>query len=571
VSLAAGPVDDAALDALHRPWAHATRGIESAWGKSVLTADPLAAALASRFGWGGSGVSLDRSRGAQGRARLGQVFTPAPVAAALANWTGVAERDRPPLVLDPACGDGALLVAALDARRAAGWQVDEAAQAMIGIDKDPSAVVVARAQLVRWAEVHGATTIPEIRCVDALEGPAAALVGAPVGTLLANPPYLEAKRMGAGAPWVAALRAQEPTLSGAFDLYLAFCVRALAQIDPAGAAGLLLPNKVLVARYAAAFRRMADARVAAVIDAAHVQPRVFPGTGVYPAVVVLRGAPTARRVARVSRPDDWAAPPWQPAPAPLAAPDHPWFVPDPTIWPLIRDIQGAHRLGEVATVRSTCSFHARGLRERFVGPERPEGLAFPYLGGPSRAARTEVRPFALAWAGWWIRWDPQTLAALGNSLPPRDVFQQPKVVLCQHGRRMSVWVDADGRFVTKDVYPVAAPAAPDWDVWTLGGVMGSSVFTLWYNQVYHGVTCGSWTYHYLPSWLKGVPVPPRVALEGVGALVRRAQGTGEQADRVAVDRAVALAYGLDEAAWARCWARVEGALDPTSPPGPHPK
>ena len=566
-----GPLDDAALDALHRPWAHATRGIGSAWGRSVLTEDALAAALASRFGWGGEGVSLDRARGAAARARLGQVFTPAPVATALATWADVAARDRPPLVLDPACGDGALLEAALDVRCAAGWSPDAAARDVIGVDKDPTAVVFARARLVRWAEARGATTLPAIRCADALAGPPAALVGAPVGTLLANPPYLEAKRMGAGSPWVAALRAQEPALAGAFDLYLAFCVRALAQIDPAGAAGLLLPNKVLVARYAAAFRRLAHANVAAIVDAAHVQPRVFPGTGVYPVVVVVRGAPTARRVARLSRPTDWEAPPWAPAPAPVVAPDDPWFVPDPAIWPALAALRVPHRLGDVASVRSTCSFHARGLRERFVGPVAPDGLAFPYLGGPSRAARTEIRPFSLAWAGWWIRWDPAAWHALGNPLPPLDLFRQPKVVFCQHGRRLSVWVDEAGRFVTKDVYPVAAPTAPDWDVWTLAGVMGSSVFTLWYNQVYHGVTCGSWTYHYLPGWLRGVPVPARAALAGVSDLVRRAQETGEVDDRARVDRAVARAYGLDDAAWSACWAKVEGTAETTSPPAPRPR
>ncbi len=552
------------------------RASRSEWARDQLTRDPEGAALADQYGWSAvaqdAPIPLDRSRNRSERAARGQVFTPRVVADALCALADVAARDRDPRILDPACGDGSLLLAALDQRVAAGWDPSAALVAVTGVDADPAAAFAARAALVSWALDHDAEAEVNIRCADALLGPADAVAGV-FGTVLANPPFVEAKRLGAAFPGLALrLRAAHPELSGAFDLYLAFCVRALDQITDDGRIALVLPNKVLMARYAARFRERVErgpVRLAALVDASHVRPRLFTGTGVYPVLLGLGRGSAPVRSARPTTPAALARLDLRDMGMPSAAA---WFAPIPETWGLLAPLLAHRPGGAIASFRSACSFHRRGLRERYVTRDRPDGPAWPYLGGPSRARETEVRPFRLRWAGWWIRYDTAALAADGNPLPPLANFIRPKVILCQHGPRLRAWVDADGAYVTKDVYPVVWPSDPAWDVWTLGAVLNSTVFTALYNTLFHGVTCGSETYHYLPALLASVPVPPIAELAGVGDLARAAQN-GDPDAWDAADRRVTAAYALDEAAralLAHHHLHRVGAEAPTSPRSPSP-
>lgn len=594
--------------ALHRAASAAPREWH-AWANRELTADPLGEALAAlgetlalgeavgasaSRGDAPSGAAAaplregaddayDRSRDAASRVALGMVFTPAPIAALVARMAGCgeSEADWPdPTALDPACGDGSLLRAAAERRRGAGWGTASVLEALEGWDADPRAAWSCRATLVEWAlqDVSGPVPAP-LRVfggVDGLgqEGPPGDLLarrgrfGRGVGAVLSNPPYLEAKRMRAAAPGLRErLRRAFPQLHGAFDLYLAFCWRALEQLEPGGRAVLLLPNKVLQGRYAARFRRRilgldeADVLLTQLADLARTQPRPFPGTGVYPVVLRLDRGVCGSTFAghRVSKHDELEVPVEQWAPTALAplrriGGDHPIFVPFPSTWPALAPLLEGPRLDEVARVSSTCSFHARGLREQFVAPDRPATHAHPYVGGPSRARRTEVSPFRLEWAGWWICFDQDRLRTEHrNPLPDlHRVFLRPKVVLCQHAPRMRVYADFEGRYVTKDVYPVAAPAHPAWTVGRLAAVLQSTVFTALYNTLYQGIVVGGETYHYLPAFLHRVPVPEggHPALAEADAMVEALQAGGGPVDGAlwdALDRRVAEAYGVDEA------------------------
>lgn len=554
----------------------------SAWAREQLGADGVGEGLREALGWepapgiGGRTVALDRARDPRTRTALGQVFTPEPVADLMARMAGIGE-DEPqePMVLDPACGAGSLLLAALDARRRAGWTTADALAHAEGWDRDPVAAWSCRAALVEWALRAPEGRVPgdlRVFTVDALgEGPPARLrdreppYARGVGLVLSNPPYLESKRMDRVAPGLKErLRARFPELRGAFDLYLAFCWAALDWTAEGGRMVLLLPNKVLQGRYAAGFRRriLDGGALVGLADLSRAKPRPFPGTGVYPVVLRLdRGAPrtrfAARRFTRASELSEPVAH-WPHASVEAlrrVGGDHPIFAPFGETWPDLEPLLALPRFEDVAVAVSTCSFHARGLRERFVGPERPETHAFPYLGGPSRARRTEVAPFRIRWEGWWIRYDQEALKVRhGNPLPDlRRTFLRPKAIFCQHATRLRVWADFEGRWVTKDVYPVAWPVAPGWSLGKLVAVLQSTVFTALYNTFYQGVVCGGETYHYLPAFLRRVPVPrgDHPALEGVEALVERLQEGEGEVDPVLwdrLDRAVAEAYGVDEAA-----------------------
>lgn len=535
------------------------------WARRQIGGCRMGASLAADLGWDAASEArprggLDRTVGRGARARSGQVFTPTWLADLLARVVGARRPRGPGGVLDPACGDGRLLVAVAEARRGGGAPVSEALRELVGWDRDPAAVFSARAALVAWALHHAGDVeaLPDldVSVVDALSERGPAAVSGQFGLVVANPPYLEAKRMARAEPELRRrLRARLPALTGAWDLYLAFALLCRDWAAPGGDIGLLLPNKVLQSRYAARFRASLGTdgvQLASVVDLGTCHPRPFPGTGVYPVVLHLRRAesPAPIRTTRLASPEQplrWTE--LDPDALGAVGGEHPLFVPRAT-WDTLQPLLALPRLHEVAELRSTCSFHARGLRERFVTAERPDGDdVYPYLGGPSRTRRTEVSCFRVEWAEWWIHFDQDTLRGEHrNALPPLSTFQRPKVIWCQHGLRMRPVVDRDGRWVTKDVYPVAWPKPGAVSLDALAAILASTVFTALYNTVYHGIVCGSETYHYLPAFLRNVPVPrpDHPALAVAAALVPRLHAPGplDHAAWAELDALVAEAYGV---------------------------
>lgn len=101
-------------------------------------------------------TSLDPTR----RRRDGVHYTPRDVADELVERAFAAHRraissGTPFSVCDPTCGAGVFLLAAADALVAGGRTPFDALACLRGMDIDPDALEVARAELVGWARVHG--------------------------------------------------------------------------------------------------------------------------------------------------------------------------------------------------------------------------------------------------------------------------------------------------------------------------------------------------------------------------------------------------------------------------------
>lgn len=505
-----------------------------------------------------------RSRSRVDRRRLGQVFTPRDVARQVLLEVGPTTGG----VLDPACGGGIFLIEAAALRAQALRQADVGPEAVAhdllanihGVDIDPDAARLARlllglqvvTELASAAEALAPTLpLPSVWCADATAPGALDRCGT-VEVVVGNPPYQEAKGMDPQTR--DQLRARfGDRLDGAFDLYLCFLWLALDRIGPDGRIGLVLPNKSLVARYAASFRRRlsADGRLHALVDLSELD--VFGRVGVYPVVVVLgpRRSSFKTCFAVKDRLGQEVLPGVSVSaslPSRLADPPI-WFtVPSGGLHTLIERLAGtAPPLGDQARARSTCSFHARGLRERFVGPAEafPDGL--PYLGGRSFTRRNEVQPFQVDWAGYHIRYDEPALRAIGNPLPPLERFRRPKAVLCQHARSAIAWFDADGRFVTKDVYPIVLPLDPNPDAAAaLVGVLNSRVFSTIYALMYRGIAISNGYLHFLPVFLHAVPLPLLSSgrIRALADGVRTLQADPSRAGFEAVDEAVGDLYEL---------------------------
>ncbi len=206
---------------------------------------------------------------------LGRVFTPAPVARRLARRT-LAGLDGELHVLDPACGEGALLAAA---REEAGERV-----ALEGWDKDARTLARARAAL------------PDARLVrrDALASRSRGRFDA----VLANPPWVSfSGREHVAIPPAekARLRERFESFAGWPSLQGPFLERALDLVRPGGRVGFVLPRQVLELERYAPLRRVVAAK-ARVLEVEDLGESVFEGVCEPAATVVLEageGAPGA--------------------------------------------------------------------------------------------------------------------------------------------------------------------------------------------------------------------------------------------------------------------------------------
>lgn len=330
-------VTAAVEDAIRRGDDDALLGLADAYSALVAVV-PVATADGVRLV--GAGVAERRRRGA--------FATPAPLAAVLARHALGDTRcgATVPRVVDPACGSGALLRAALDRLVTLGVPPARALDVLHGVDADPAAVAVCRAALVAAARRHGAAVdhgaadarihvgdgllgptphcpdgaglvwheaFPDVLAVDG--GAVEAVTGWRGGfdAVLANPPWERLKvshrdLAGAAESGLRQARAGQAravreggrhplTGAGEVNAYLPFVETCWRLLAPDGRAGIVVPAGIAADRSAAAL-------MAALLDGGSLQtlhllepPRaIFDGVSnrVGVAVVVLRGGPSAR-------------------------------------------------------------------------------------------------------------------------------------------------------------------------------------------------------------------------------------------------------------------------------------
>ena len=202
-------------------------------------------------------TSLDPTR----RRRDGVHYTPRAIAdelveRAFAAHLSVIASEVPFSVCDPTCGAGVFLLSAADALVARGRTPFAALACLRGMDIDPEALEVARAELLVWARTHGVTAeLPSVLVVgDALndQWPNDGRLDVVVG----NPPF--------GGQLAGATVRDESAVAGAArilgrpagytDTAGVLLVRALDAVRPGGSVVFVQPLSILGARDGAIVR-----------------------------------------------------------------------------------------------------------------------------------------------------------------------------------------------------------------------------------------------------------------------------------------------------------------------------
>jgi adenine-specific DNA-methyltransferase len=190
-------------------------------------------------------------------------YTPPELAAFLAEVMAKTVRDTPLRVLDPACGDGELLLAFVKAMPASsrrrlileGYETDAAALARTGklLAKTGVQEIVLKHQDFLSEEGVGFCT---------LHGTQPSLFGnedsadQQYDVVIANPPYVRTQLLGAERSQGLA---KKFSLSGRVDLYHAFAMGMASVLKPGGVLGLLTSNRFLTIKSGASLRQLLSA------------------------------------------------------------------------------------------------------------------------------------------------------------------------------------------------------------------------------------------------------------------------------------------------------------------------
>ncbi len=471
----------------------------------------------------------------------------------------------PPIrILDPAVGGGHFLIAAGEALAdhllAEGWAGSPtearglALSCFYGIERDPIAAEIAACALWLWAGLPGtspAMLAGRIVCGDTLlddrlwEG----LPGA-FDAVIGNPPFASVFSPTKNG-YRERLKARYRTARGSFDLAVPFVERALSLCREGGRCGLVLPNKILAAAYAAPLRAWIgeQAVVEAVIDYSGERP--FEAS-VYPvACVFRRESPGPEDPLRIftGNGSGRAALVRQTGQAELSgAPGGVWSGALDSEWEsLQRCLEGTRPLGEVAAVLGGLTVgEAYELRE-FVG-EAPDGpgcfrLATTGLIGRHHSAWGE-KPAR------FLKSDYQRPALPAECLPSRRREQaaSAKLVVAGLGRAPRAFVDG-GRYQASVSTLIVLEAA--WPLYALCAVLNARLMARLYRALFGGLALAGGYLRFGKRELSVLPIPdarpddPRLlALDRLARRRAAADGDGLTLDGE-IDRLVEQLYGLE--------------------------
>jgi hypothetical protein len=425
------------------------------------------------------------------RRRRGAHYTPASIAGPLV--ARALHGHDGPLVADPACGGGALLLEAADQLLSRGASAADVVTCLYGADVDPLAVATTEAALWLWAGVPA--PVGHLVVADAVLDD---LGWPPLDVIVGNPPFLSQ---------LAADTAREPVLAsevrdrfgsaaGAYtDTAALFLLRSLELVGADASIVLLQPLSVLGARDAAPVR-------SAVGERAAVEEVWVPPSGAFAAAVDV-----CAPVIRMGRPSG-GAPAWSAHLSRAAG------VP-------CVELRSNGRLGDEATTTA-------GFRTEFYGlaahvheqVDLPEGRRLVTTGlvdlghcaWGERSARIAGRR--------WERPVVDVHALAGRAASWVERTGHPKLIVATQTRVVEVVIDAAGELVPG--VPLIAVLGPVERLPALAAALAAPAVTAWALHQVAGTALSATALKVTAGLVRQVPLPADGAawVEGTEAFRR---------------------------------------------------
>jgi len=261
------------------------------------------------------GQAYETGMASNERSRQGSWFTPRPLAAWLTSTAfGLLDDDAPPVTLDPACGGGAFLLAAVREMVSRGVSPARAFSYLRGFDLDATALLVARAALEIEAIAQGLE--PEVAELASLKegnfltmGPSedgqlsfevSDIAIEKVRMVLGNAPFqsqLKSRTAREGNDRAALEKAFGEAGQGYVDTATLFLLRALDHTSDESVISLIVPASVLASRDGSIARTRIAERASIVSFWRDGDERAFEG-GVPVCSLFLRPAQIQGKISR---------------------------------------------------------------------------------------------------------------------------------------------------------------------------------------------------------------------------------------------------------------------------------
>lgn len=421
----------------------------------------------------------------EGERQQGAHYTPVALADRVAELALVGA-SRAPLVVDPACGGGALLLAAGRRLVAGGADPAQAARELLwAADLDPLAAAVSEAAVALWS--GGTAPAPgHVVAGDTLRRGAAAWANAPVAgfdAVVGNPPFQgQLATATARPPRDRELRERFGDLGPYVDTAALFLLVGVELVRPGGRVALVQPLSTVASRDAGGVRQ-ALAQRAQLVELWAPGKHLF-SARVHVCVPVLRAGGDGAR-------DDWSGQ--------LAAAQG-----VPSV-----DLRGRSTVGDVAEVIT-------GFRDQYYAlvPQVREAPGVPIAPLVTSglidvgAMAWGVRPATFA-KQRWERPDVDLGGALADH--PRLArwvrrVRRPKVVVASQTRVVEAAVDRAGSWLPAPPVVSVVPSAPEL-VGRVAALLAAPPVTAWVAQRMAGAALTPGSLRVSGPLLASIPLP----------------------------------------------------------------
>jgi SOS regulatory protein LexA len=337
--------------------------------------------------------------------------------------------------------------------------------------------------------------------------------------VIGNPPYLEAKKMDKKTKELCTETCPN-VATGAFDLFVCFIDKGLSLLSKNGKFGYIFPNKFLIANYAKKMREtlLNDYTIKEIIDVSECE--VFENVSVYPVILIAENEKpnnnvikTAEKITSTEELGNKSFITNEIKQNTYKRDDFVFFIlpSDKMESALLMKLlsEKYKTLDNYLTMKWTISFHATGLREKFLFPEKPNSIfAKKLIGGKSFAGNDDINRYHLKWGGWWIDYNEKFAREHKNSLPSKNLFEQEKLIICQNSLRLRATYD-DKNYFCKDTFFVASlleDRKNDFELKFFLAILNSRLLHYYYGNIYKGTHIAGGYLHYLIGYLYSLPV-----------------------------------------------------------------
>lgn len=341
--------------------------------------------------------------------------------------------------------------------------------------------------------------------------------------VVGNPPYLEAKKMDKKTKLLCKEKCSGVAI-GAFDLYICFIDIGLKLLKQKGGFGYIIPNKFLIAKYAQKIREkiLNDYSLKEIIDVSECE--VFEKISVYPVITIIKNekpknnnilyaAEHIESTKQIKNRDFIKIKLKQEI---YRRDDYIFFILPSQAKKsnLLLKLLGSHYklLENYLNIRWTISFHSLGLRDKFIFQKKPKSSyntnnTKKLIGGKSFAGNKDIQRYRLNWGGFWIIYNEELAKKFNNPLPPKNIFEQEKIIICQNAKRLRATYDNQG-FFCKDTFFIAnlKKDQTDLDLKFFLALLNSKLMHFFYANIYKGTHVAGGYLHYLVGYLNSLPI-----------------------------------------------------------------